>query len=468
MDPTRAGSIRKRRIAKTAAGISVAAVLAAGACAVDGTAFASASATKTSRSDPPPNPTAPKSARVDVKAPRFSNPTKVDNPLFPIGSLQSAVLLGNDAGQALKIETTLLPGTRTIDVNGKKVKTLISQFVSYLDGRIHEVAIDWYAQADDGAVWYFGEDVFNFKDGVVADTHGTWLAGKDGAPGMIMPGNPQVGQVYRPENIPGKVFEEVTVKTVSLSVDGPRGPVQGAMVGQENHLLDGFLEDKTFAPGYGEFRSGVGGNLEALTIAAPADTRPGPVPAELDTISRGATAIFDAAAAGDWATASATLDALQTAWATHRASGAVPPLLTVQMDHALTDLRGDAQFPALDARNTEGTRANAIAVGQAAVDLKLQYQPATDIDRARFELWTRRLVADSGAAQPDPGNVAGDVTALRRVWDRFGHAVDKSAASDIEAQLKTLEAAAKKDDVAKAAEGAKRLSDVLSRVQPSG
>ena len=249
MDPTRAGSIRKRRIAKTAAGISVAAVLAAGACAVDGTAFASASATKTSRSDPPPNPTAPKSARVDVKAPRFSNPTKVDNPLFPIGSLQSAVLLGNDAGQTLKIETTLLPGTRTIDVNGKKVKTLISQFVSYLDGRIHEVAIDWYAQADDGAVWYFGEDVFNFKDGVVADTHGTWLAGKDGAPGMIMPGNPQVGQVYRPENIPGKVFEEVTVKTVSLSVDGPRGPVQGAMVGQENHLLDGFLEDKTFAPG---------------------------------------------------------------------------------------------------------------------------------------------------------------------------------------------------------------------------
>jgi hypothetical protein len=192
------------------------------------------------------------------------------------------------------------------------------------------------------------------------------------------------------------------------------------------------------------------------------------VPAELDTISRGAAAIFEAATTGDWATASATLDAMQTTWAIHRASGAVPPLLAVQMDHALADLRGDAQFPALDARNTEGARANAIDVGQAAVDLKLQYQPAADIDRARFELWTSRLVADSGAAQPDPGNVAGDVTVLRRVWDRFGHTVDKSAARDIEAQLKTLEAAAKKEDVTKAADGAKRLSDVLSRVQPSG
>jgi hypothetical protein len=464
MDRNRAGTTRKRRTVKTMAAISVAAVLAAGACDAGATAIASATATTPTRKDPPPNPTAPRSARVDLGKASFSNPTEVDNPLFPIGNLHSAILLGNDAGQALKIETTLLPGTKTIDVNGKKIKALVSQFVSYLDGRIHEVAIDWYAQSNDGAVWYLGEDVFNYKDGVLADMQGTWLAGKDGSPGMIMPGDPQVGQVYRPEDVPGKVFEEVTVKTVGLTVDGPRGPVPGAIVGQENHLLDGFLEDKTFAPGYGEFRSGVGGNLEALAIAAPTDTRPGPVPAELDTVSRGATAIFDAAVSGDWATASATLDAMQAAWATHRASGSVPPLLAVQMDRALADLRGDAQFPAVDARNTEGARVKAIAVGQAAVDLQLQYRPPTEIDRARFELWTRQLVADSRAVQPDPGNVAGDVTVLRRVWDRFAHTVDKFAARDVEAQLKTLEGAAKKEDVAKAANGAKRLADALSKL----
>jgi hypothetical protein len=80
--------------------------------------------------------------------------------------------------------------------------TRIHQYVAYLGGRILEVALDWYAQADDGSVWYFGEDVFNYLDGMVADTHGTWLACKDGPPGMIMPAIPSPGQVYRPENIP--------------------------------------------------------------------------------------------------------------------------------------------------------------------------------------------------------------------------------------------------------------------------
>jgi len=64
------------------------------------------------------------------------------------------------------------------------------------------VALDWYAQDDAGNVCYFGEDVFNYEDGVVADTEGTWIAGEDGPPGMIMPADSQVGQAYRPENIP--------------------------------------------------------------------------------------------------------------------------------------------------------------------------------------------------------------------------------------------------------------------------
>jgi hypothetical protein len=464
MDTNRAGTTRKRRIVKTVAAMSVAGVLTAG---VSGTGV-SAGASRPTTPDPKPLPTAPRSDRVDIKTPTFSNSTRIDNPLFPIGNLHSAILLGNDAGHPLRIETTLLPGTKTIEWKGKKVKTLVSQFVSYLDGRIHEVALDWYAQADDGAVWYFGEDVFNFKDGVLADRDGTWLAGKDGPAGMIMPADPQVGQVYRPENIPGKVFEEVTVKAAGLTVDGPRGPVTGAIVGQENHLIESFYEDKTFAPGYGEFRSGVGVNLEALAVAVPTDARPGPVPAELDTVSRGATTIFDAAVSGDWATASATLNAMQSAWDAHVATGAVPPLLATQMDRALDALRGDVLLPAVTDQNVEGARAAAVAVGQAAADLQLQYRPVTDVDRARFELWTRQLVADSGAIEPDTGNVAGDVTVLRRVWDRFGHTVDKPVARDVEAQLKSLEAAAKKEDVAKAAEGATRLSVLATNLGSAG
>jgi hypothetical protein len=53
-----------------------------------------------------------------------------------------------------------------------------------LDGRNEEVALDFYAQADDGSVWYFGEDVYNYRDGVVVSTDGTWLAGKEGPAAM--------------------------------------------------------------------------------------------------------------------------------------------------------------------------------------------------------------------------------------------------------------------------------------------
>jgi len=73
---------------------------------------------------------------------------------------------------------------------------------------------------------------------------------------MIMPADPRIGNVYRPENIPGLVFEEVTVKSIDETVGGPKGPVSGAVFIQER-LQDGTLENKIFAPGYGEFQAEV-------------------------------------------------------------------------------------------------------------------------------------------------------------------------------------------------------------------
>ena len=191
------------------------------------------------------------------------------------------MLLGNNEGHPIRIETTLMHEPKVIEVDGQAIETLVSQFVSYQDGRIHEVATDWYAQGDDGAVYYLGEDVFNYEDGVVADTDGTWIAGDDAPIAMIMPADPQPGDVFRPENIPGELMEEVTIKQVDVTVDGPHGPIDGAIIGQENHTLEGVYEDKWFAPGYGEFFSGVGDSLESLGIGIPTGALDGPVPGEL-------------------------------------------------------------------------------------------------------------------------------------------------------------------------------------------
>jgi len=119
-------------------------------------------------------PVAPAARRVDLVAPVFSDSTSVTNPLFPISRLESVVLNGRVDGKPFRTETTLLGDTRVIEWSpGQCVRTLVSQYVAYLDGRIQEVALDFYAQADDGSVWYFGEDVFNYRRGVVGDTSGT-------------------------------------------------------------------------------------------------------------------------------------------------------------------------------------------------------------------------------------------------------------------------------------------------------
>ncbi len=403
-------------------------------------------------------PLAPESERVDLGTPVFSDPTTVDNPLFPISNLHSAVLLGNNEGHPIRIETTLMPYTVTLEVDGQPVEALESQFVAYQDGRIHEVATDWYAQDDVGAVWYLGEDVFNYEDGVVADTHGTWQVGRDGAPAaMIMPAEPQGGEVFRPENITGVLMEEVTIDEVGVTMDGPTGPVEGCIIAQENHTLEGVYEDKWFCPGYGEFFSGVGDSLEGIAVAVPVDAVPGGVPAQLTAIYDSSLAIVDAAAAEDWDTVAAAHTEVVEAWDAYVASHDVPPRLTDQMARALEALAGDGLVPAADDHNVEGTQNAGLDTAMAAVDLQLQFAPTTEIDRTRFEVWARQLVADANRVEASPGFVAADVTTLEWVLPRVSPTLDDALRADLEAQLAELRVAADEEDVAAVAELAPQL-----------
>jgi hypothetical protein len=50
----------------------------------------------------------------------------------------------------------------------------------------------------------------------------------------------------------------VTVKQTGKTVQGPGGPITGAMVGTELHQDEADLEPKVFAPGHAEWFSGGG------------------------------------------------------------------------------------------------------------------------------------------------------------------------------------------------------------------
>jgi hypothetical protein len=396
---------------------------------------------------------APQRERIDLAKPSFSDPTSVTNPLFPVSRQKSVLMLGRVDGKAFRTEVTLLPDTRIIEWQGQQVETLVSQYVAYLDGRLHEVAYDFYAQADDGSVWYFGEDVFNFKDGAIVDTHGTWIAGKDGPAAMIMPSDPKVGDVYRPENIPGFVFEEVTVKSTGKTVAGPLGPVDGATVVEELHM-DGNTEDKTFAPGYGEFYTAGGGGVEALALAVPTDALSGPPPAELETLSNGALDIFDAAQVRDWNAASATVEKISSAWENHRA-GEVPKMVEPRMTDALAALA-----EAVDARAAAQTRQAAIDAARWSLDLELQYRPPAEIDLARFDLWAAQMAVDASAGRAAAVN--GDFFALDYIRDRILHTLDGADVTRINALLEDLQGAVGDEDLAATTDAAERLRETLA------
>jgi hypothetical protein len=404
-------------------------------------------------------PTAPEAALVDRVAPTFSDPTHVTNPLHPTTGLHSAVMVGRSDGSPFRVEITLLPGTKTIEWDGRIIEALESQYVAFVDGRIQEVALDWYAQADDGSVWYLGEDVFNYEDGLVADTHGTWIAGKDGPGAMIMPGAPRVGDVYRPENIPGLVYEEVTVRSTGVTVAGPTGPVPGAIIVDELHM-DGSHEDKTFAPGYGEFSTGAGANLEALALGVPTDSLTGPMPDELPVLFQAAIDIDDLLRSGDAPAAAEAHAALTKGWDAYRAGG-TPPLLGSQMAEAL-----EALGTAMSSGDTEASRQAALRTALAGLDFQLRSRPPVEVDWARFGVWLRQFQLDIEAG--DSGALSGDAATLEWIRDRVSHAVLAAEASEIDSALEGLRAAVEEEDFQAAATALGLLQDVYSRVAVEG
>jgi hypothetical protein len=396
-------------------------------------------------------PLAPNSKRVDLATPPFSHPTEVTNPLFPISKLHSAVLNGTIDGRPFHTETTLLPYTRALEwPPGHQVEALVSQYAAFLDGRIQEVALDYYAQADDGSVWYLGEDVFDYnEEGTVAFTTDSWTAGQDGPPAMIMPAHPKVGQAFRTENIPGLVFEEVTVKTVGKTVMGPSGRVEGAMVGEELHD-DGKTSDKVFAPGYGEFLTKDTDGVEAMALAVPTDALSGPAPPELESLSSGADEAFDAARSRNWTAVAAAVDALSSAWDSFATAGDVPPRLRLPLKSAIAGLR-----KAVDARDEHEAATAAIDVGQAARDLELRYRDPDEIDLARFNLWARQTVVDAAAKRP--GAVSGDVATLEWTRDRFADRLDPGDQSAVNTELLALREAEVDKDFEAVSEAAARV-----------
>jgi hypothetical protein len=222
--------------------------------------------------------------------------------------------------------------------------------------------------------------------------------------------------------------------------------------------MDGKTEGKTFAPGYGEFYTSDGSDVEALALAVPTDALPGPLPDKLGNLYSSALDTFDAANSRDWNAASANLNKMNAAWKTYRRKGKVPKKIEPRMTEALAALKA-----AVDARDAERTRQAAIDVAQWSLDLRLQYRPQTEIDLARIDLWAAQLTLDAAAG--DAGEVGGDVFTIGYIRDRILNTLDRADVVRFDSEVQKLQVAVADNDLSAASDTAERLRDTLKAFQ---
>jgi hypothetical protein len=121
----------------------------------------------------------------------------IDNPYFPLPVGRTLLYRGVENGKK-ELDRMHVTG-RKKSIAGI-VATVVSDDVFEPVGKLAEKTFDYYAQDDQGNVWYLGEDSREFLPGGKVDASGSWLAGRNGGkPGLIMEADPRVPDSYRQE-----------------------------------------------------------------------------------------------------------------------------------------------------------------------------------------------------------------------------------------------------------------------------
>jgi len=180
--------------------------------------------------------------------PRFSHPREITNPLLPLASLKQDILENKNE----YIERTAKPDLhKTFKIGDQTIEALVVEDREFADGKLAEVTLDYFAQDDDGIVYYLGEDVDEYKNNKVVGHSGAWLLGKDTqTPGVLMPAHPKVGDKFMSEDVPKITWEKDEVVSVSETVIVPAGTYKNCVKIKEV-ASDGTTEYKFYAPGIG-------------------------------------------------------------------------------------------------------------------------------------------------------------------------------------------------------------------------
>jgi hypothetical protein len=129
----------------------------------------------------------------------FTNPTTIDNQYFPLIPGTTFTYQGAEPDKPNEVDVMEVTSeTKTI----LGIACVVVHDTVTVNGIKAEETYDYYAQDDQGNVWYFGESSQDFDPtgAFVVSVEGSWIGGEEGAkPGIIMEATSAVDDEYRQE-----------------------------------------------------------------------------------------------------------------------------------------------------------------------------------------------------------------------------------------------------------------------------
>jgi len=173
----------------------------------------------------------------------------IDNPYMPLSIGSRWRYEGDSDGEHEVNEVVVTPDRKTV----MGISAFVIHDTVAVNGELVEDTYDWFTQDNAGNVWYLGEDSKEYDNGAVVSTAGSWEAGVDGAlPGIVMPADPQVGDVYRNEFLAGEAEDMMKISDLDGTLTVDATTYTDVLTTQDwTPLEPDIIEEKSYAVGIG-------------------------------------------------------------------------------------------------------------------------------------------------------------------------------------------------------------------------
>jgi len=187
---------------------------------------------------------------------------RITHPYLPLSRVRYAVL----EGRSEKVIREVQDQTRVVG----GVECLVLAEKEYANGELAEISYNFFAQDAEGNVFYFGEDVDEYENGIVTGHGGAWLVGRNAdEPCLFMPALPRKGLRFKAENSPPEAEEWDEIADLEGELRVPAGFFRDVLVIREGDRPGKWSERKYYASGIGLISENKELNLTVLGREGP-------------------------------------------------------------------------------------------------------------------------------------------------------------------------------------------------------